>query len=332
MSEFRMKERPEGFLSDKHISHNSEVFNYIKELHDILWVIVDIYSVRISSDLNKNIEYLMKQKSPSPASGVEYKKEYQDVESVEVNGVKFYKPTPPQSTCDVNNAQYGREYKCIWCDENGGHLTVSEQEECNKRRKEFMNIQSGRELLKETIKSIIINQYEKWETHLAEQLFINEPHVRFEKSMYLDDAIDDIMKALGQPAKEEVKQDPKNGLVDNSVNAELLQALEYLAYERNPIGEKYIDTCSETCQQKVCEAISNARKYPLEKFASKPVQVKWPERREEYTTDSKGPYLYSHTTGGKRYYAIERNIDYNEAIDDCIKAFNAALTNEGEKQ
>lgn len=40
---------------------------------------------------------------------------------------------------------------------------------------------------------------------------------------------------------------------------ELIEALEYLAYERNPIGEKYIDTCSEAAQMKVIGALANAK-------------------------------------------------------------------------
>jgi len=37
---FEMKKRPEGFLSEEYIDHDSEVFDYIRELHMILWRIV----------------------------------------------------------------------------------------------------------------------------------------------------------------------------------------------------------------------------------------------------------------------------------------------------
>lgn len=52
--------------------------------------------------------------------------------------------------------------------------------------------------------------------------------------------------------------------IDKTVNPKLLHALEYLAYERNPIGEKYIDTCSPTCQEKVMDALAEGKKYPLD--------------------------------------------------------------------
>lgn len=35
-----MKKRPKGFLSPDKISHESEVFDYIQELHEYLWEFV----------------------------------------------------------------------------------------------------------------------------------------------------------------------------------------------------------------------------------------------------------------------------------------------------
>jgi len=35
-----MKKRPDGFLSAQNISHDSEQFDYIKELHEYLWKFV----------------------------------------------------------------------------------------------------------------------------------------------------------------------------------------------------------------------------------------------------------------------------------------------------
>ena len=32
-----MKDRPYGFLAEDKISHNDEIFDYIKELHNYLW-------------------------------------------------------------------------------------------------------------------------------------------------------------------------------------------------------------------------------------------------------------------------------------------------------
>lgn len=45
------------------------------------------------------------------------------------------------------------------------------------------------------------------------------------------------------------------GLINS--HDQLLNALRYLAYERTPIGEKLIDTCTESCQERVIQAISN---------------------------------------------------------------------------
>lgn len=41
---------------------------------------------------------------------------------------------------------------------------------------------------------------------------------------------------------------------------ELIAALQYIAYDRLPWGGKVIDECSQTCQEKVINAISNALK------------------------------------------------------------------------
>lgn len=49
-------------------------------------------------------------------------------------------------------------------------------------------------------------------------------------------------------------KDVKGLLMEN----EAIEALRYLAYERNPIGEKIIDMVSESCQQKVINALHNS--------------------------------------------------------------------------
>jgi len=35
-----MKIRPKGFLSDENVGHDSEVFDYVAELHSVLWEFV----------------------------------------------------------------------------------------------------------------------------------------------------------------------------------------------------------------------------------------------------------------------------------------------------
>lgn len=37
VSLLKMKERPKGFLAERHLPHDSEPFDYIVELHDVLW-------------------------------------------------------------------------------------------------------------------------------------------------------------------------------------------------------------------------------------------------------------------------------------------------------
>lgn len=34
---YRMKSRPKGLLADCNLEHDSEQFDYIKELHEVLW-------------------------------------------------------------------------------------------------------------------------------------------------------------------------------------------------------------------------------------------------------------------------------------------------------
>lgn len=46
-----MKPRPQGFLSKDAIPHDSEQFDYIRELHDYLWRVVRIVKPGASGDL-----------------------------------------------------------------------------------------------------------------------------------------------------------------------------------------------------------------------------------------------------------------------------------------
>ena len=46
-----MKERSVGFLRDELISHDSEQFDYIKELHDYLWRFVRVAHPGASGNL-----------------------------------------------------------------------------------------------------------------------------------------------------------------------------------------------------------------------------------------------------------------------------------------
>ena len=63
-----MKERPAGFLNAKHLPHDSEIFDYIVELHEYLWRVVNVAiphaSGQLSSYLPEAIEIL--ERAPRP--------------------------------------------------------------------------------------------------------------------------------------------------------------------------------------------------------------------------------------------------------------------------
>lgn len=51
-----MKPRPEGFLSEGHIAHDSEQFDYIRELHEYLWRFVRAEIPGASGDLTDFVD------------------------------------------------------------------------------------------------------------------------------------------------------------------------------------------------------------------------------------------------------------------------------------
>ncbi len=59
-----MKDRPNGFLAEENIDHDSEIFDYIKELHEYLWRVIRAVNAgengHLSESLDKNIEALEK--------------------------------------------------------------------------------------------------------------------------------------------------------------------------------------------------------------------------------------------------------------------------------
>lgn len=52
-----MKQRTQGFLSETNISHESEIFDYIKELHEYLWRFVRVHNKGASGKLSELIDY-----------------------------------------------------------------------------------------------------------------------------------------------------------------------------------------------------------------------------------------------------------------------------------
>ena len=51
-----MKSRPQGFLSNKNVPHNSEVFDYVAELHSYLWRFVRVARPGASGDLGDMLD------------------------------------------------------------------------------------------------------------------------------------------------------------------------------------------------------------------------------------------------------------------------------------
>ena len=51
-----MKNRTPGFLSEEIISHESEQFDYIVELHNYLWKFVNIHLPGVSGNLTKFVD------------------------------------------------------------------------------------------------------------------------------------------------------------------------------------------------------------------------------------------------------------------------------------
>jgi len=62
-----MKLRQPGFLAENIISHDSEIFDYISELHDYLWKFVKVQIPSASGDLTDYIDIALRE--------AEYKKE-----------------------------------------------------------------------------------------------------------------------------------------------------------------------------------------------------------------------------------------------------------------
>ena len=62
-----MKDRPYGFLSDEHIDHNGEIFDYIKELHEYLWKFIRTAYPGASGLLGNGIDPALEKLKRQPA-------------------------------------------------------------------------------------------------------------------------------------------------------------------------------------------------------------------------------------------------------------------------
>ena len=51
-----MKQRASGFLAKEHIDHDSEAFDYIRELHDYLWRFVRVHIPGAGGDLGNFLD------------------------------------------------------------------------------------------------------------------------------------------------------------------------------------------------------------------------------------------------------------------------------------
>lgn len=56
----RVKPRPPGFLSEENIDHDSEIFDYIRELHDYLWAFVRTQIPGASGNLRDYVDEALK--------------------------------------------------------------------------------------------------------------------------------------------------------------------------------------------------------------------------------------------------------------------------------
>ncbi len=56
-----MKTRPKGFLAEDKISHESEIFDYIQELHEYLWDFVRVYIKSASGNLDNYVDIALKE-------------------------------------------------------------------------------------------------------------------------------------------------------------------------------------------------------------------------------------------------------------------------------
>jgi hypothetical protein len=71
-----MKQRPKGFLSPEKINHHSQVFDYIKELHEYLWAFVQTQLPGASGSLPHFVDdalFKAQQASAEKSQGVETK-------------------------------------------------------------------------------------------------------------------------------------------------------------------------------------------------------------------------------------------------------------------
>ena len=73
---YKFKERPKGFLADCNLAHDSEQFDYVKELHEVLWRFVRVEMPEAGGSLSDFIPtalYLAERKATMTSA-------YQDVE------------------------------------------------------------------------------------------------------------------------------------------------------------------------------------------------------------------------------------------------------------
>ena len=56
-----MKIRPSGFLAEDKINHDSEIFDYIKELHEYLWRFVRVQFPFAGGKLDKYLDVAIEQ-------------------------------------------------------------------------------------------------------------------------------------------------------------------------------------------------------------------------------------------------------------------------------
>jgi len=80
-----MKKRPDGFLAEGNIDHNSEIFDYIKELHTEMWKIIFYFDCQISPELDICWDFLI--------NTIIREKKIKEAQTsvIDYNGSEFYK-------------------------------------------------------------------------------------------------------------------------------------------------------------------------------------------------------------------------------------------------
>lgn len=112
-----------------------------------------------------------------------------------------------------------------------------------------------------------------------------------------------------------LSKQPPSGIGKHEMK-QVVEALRYLAYERNPIGEKIIDSIDESCQMKVIEAIKVGEE-SLVIYPSQPPRIEMD--REQFGKElfnSLGGCIIKETTGETIYDVWFNRFSHPQVLDE----------------